>query len=104
MCQIQLPLGVLLDAKVKRPDARCPRPALVGVALDLQAGAPEALLRLEDRIIIDCHLNWLGGRVVEARGRHVRELQALAELLTAANVVRVERARGVRVEVSRYQR
>lgn len=104
MRQIQLPLGVLLDAEMQRPNTRCARPARVGVALDLQAGAAEAVLRLEDGLVVDGHLDGLGGRVVEARARHVGELEALAELLAAAHVVRVEGARGVRVEVGRYQR
>lgn len=100
--QVQLPLGVLLDAEVQRADAGRAGPALVGVALDLQAGTSEAVLRLEDGLVVDSHFDGLGGRVIEARARDVGELQALAELLAAADVVRVERARRVRVEVGRY--
>ncbi|KAK5634124.1 hypothetical protein RRF57_009838 [Xylaria bambusicola] len=89
---------------MQRTDALGARPVLVGVALHLQPRAPEAVLALEDGLVIDGYLYGLGRHVVEARTRHVRELQALAEFLAAPDVIWVERAGRVRVEVCGYQR
>lgn len=99
MRQVQRPLGILLYREMQGFHALGPRSILVGVALDLQACPAETVLGLKDGFVVDGDLDGFGSRVVEARAPGVGELEDGGELLAAPDVVGVERACRVRVEV-----
>lgn len=65
--------------------------------LDLEANPPEALLFLEDGLVIDGDLDRLETFIVEAGVRHVREQDGLGEFLVPSDVVWVEGTCGVGV-------
>lgn len=77
VAQVQGPLGVPLEGEVDRLDARRAGGVSVGVPLELQAGAAEAPLVVEDGRVVDGDLEGLlVGRVVEpGRGGDVGELE-----------------------------
>jgi len=101
MAQVQGPRRILLHAEVQRLDPGPAGAAVVGVAVELQAGAPEALLGLEDGLVAQRHLDRLEAGVVETAVGHggeqqdVGPLQALA--LDVVGAVGRALPRGVKV-------
>ena len=105
VAEIQRPRGILLDAEMKRLDPRGRGAAVVAVALELQAGAAEPALGLEDAAVAQRHLEGLVAVAVEPRAAGVaRELEDLAPLeALALDVVGAERRAAARVEVGGRQ-
>lgn len=107
MAKIQRPLAVPMQAEMNRLDPLSSRATVVGVVLEQQPRAPEPVLRHEDALVADGHLEGLVlVGVVEARRRQPRrELDDLAPLeVLPLDVVRVEERGRVAVEVGQLRR
>ena len=105
--KIQLPLRIDLDAEMDRLQPLGGGTPIVSVPLELQAGATEALLRLEDGVVADGDLEGLVSVAVEAGGGGgvtLGELDDGAPLEPLAlDVVRVEGRRAAAVEAAELQ-
>lgn len=98
--------GILLDAPVQRLDARVTDALVIGIVGQLETGAAEAVLGLEDGLLGNGDLERPKvGAGVEARVGHVGEEQDLGPRNGARpHKVWVEEARGRRVKVAQLGR